>query len=158
MSSDMEKLRVGTAEREATAKLLGTAMADGRLTLAEYEERLDAVWLSATRGELARVTDDLPVSPDSSASEDSESKFLAKSKDAAEWREYFDEWRWWFGGAIIMTGIWGFQSISDGELTGYWPMWPLGIWAVVLVAMIVMPEDEDEKDDEDKKRKKRKKG
>ena len=141
----MEKLRVGTAEREGVAQILGSAMADGRLTLAEYEERVDAVWKSSTRGELARVTDDLPAVKAESESD------VDKS---SEWREYFDEWRWWFGGAIIMSGIWGFQSISDGELNGYWPGWPLGIWALILVAMIFMPDDEDDK----KSKKKRKKG
>lgn len=146
MSSDMEKLRVGTAEREGAAQILGSAMADGRLTLAEYEERVDAVWKSSTRGELARVTDDLPAVTAESESD------VDKS---SEWREYFDEWRWWFGGAIIMTGIWGFQSISDGELNGYWPGWPLGIWALILVAMIFMPDDDE---DDKKSKKKRKKG
>ncbi len=141
MGSDMEKLRVSTAEREATAQLLGTAMADGRLTLVEYEQRLDLVWKSATRGELAKVTDDLPVPTQATEP--------AESKDAREWREYWDEWRWWLGGVIIMSGIWGFQSISDGELNGYWPGWPIGIWALILVAMVVMPEDKD--DDEDEK-------
>jgi Domain of unknown function (DUF1707) len=137
--SDMEKLRVGTTEREATVQVLGSAMADGKLTMAEYEERVDAVWKSTTRGELAQVTHDLPVA----ASEN-----VVESKDAREWREYFDEWRWWFGGAIVMTGIWGFQSISDGEPNNYWPMWPLGIWALILVAMIFMPEDKDDKEGE----------
>ncbi|AYJ51031.1 DUF1707 SHOCT-like domain-containing protein [Rhodococcus sp. P1Y] len=146
MSSDMEKLRVGTAEREGVAQILGSAMADGRLTLAEYEERVDAVWKSSTRGELARVTDDLPAVTAESESD------VDKS---SEWREYFDEWRWWFGGAIIMSGIWGFQSISDGELNGYWPGWPLGIWALILVAMIFMPDDDE---DDKKSKKKRKKG
>lgn len=142
----MEKLRVGTAEREGVAQILGSAMADGRLTLAEYEERVDAVWKSSTRGELARVTDDLPAVTAESESD------VDKS---SEWREYFDEWRWWFGGAIIMSGIWGFQSISDGELNGYWPGWPLGIWALILVAMIFMPDDDE---DDKKSKKKRKKG
>lgn len=142
----MEKLRVGTAEREGVAQILGSAMADGRLTLAEYEERVDAVWKSSTRGELARVTDDLPAVKAESESD------VDKS---SEWREYFDEWRWWFGGAIIMSGIWGFQSISDGELNGYWPGWPLGIWALILVAMIFMPDDDE---DDKKSKKKRKKG
>ena len=146
MSSDMEKLRVGTAEREGVAQILGSAMADGRLTLAEYEERVDAVWKSSTRGELARVTDDLPAVKAESESD------VDKS---SEWREYFDEWRWWFGGAIVMTGIWGFQSISDGELNGYWPGWPLGIWALILVAMIFVPDDDE---DDKKSKKKRKKG
>lgn len=140
MGHDMGKIRVGTAEREETVQVLGSAMADGRLTMAEYEARVDSVLGSVTRGELAMVTADLPVVQ--------EDRNLEAERDKAEWREYLEEWQWWIGSAIIMTGIWGFQSISEGELTRYWPMWPLGIWGVILVAMIFMPDD---KDDEDEK-------
>ena len=140
--SDSDKLRVGTAEREATAQVLGTAMAEGRLTLAEYEERLDALWNSSTRGELAVLTDDLPL-PDTPPNTPPNA-LPVRSKD---WREYFNEWRWWLGGVIVMTGIWGFQSISDGEAQNFWPMWPIGIWALILVASAFLPDDIDSDDD-----------
>ncbi|OLT34463.1 hypothetical protein BJF84_18435 [Rhodococcus sp. CUA-806] len=144
------KLRVGTAEREEVARVLGSAMAEGRLTLAEYEQRLDAVWSSSTRGELAVVTDDLPGLPGAKAP--------VESKTAKNWREYFDEWRWWFGGFVVMTGIWGFQSVSDGQANEFWPMWPLGIWALILVAMIFVPDDEDDDEEDEDEGKKDKKG
>jgi Domain of unknown function (DUF1707) len=53
-------LRIGTAEREARAAELREHYAHGRLSLAEFNERLDAVFASATQEQLDRVTADLP--------------------------------------------------------------------------------------------------
>ncbi|OZC71346.1 hypothetical protein CH251_16380 [Rhodococcus sp. 06-462-5] len=126
-------LRVSNDEREAVVTTLGLAMSEGRLTLVEYEQRLDAVWASTTRGDLAEVVRDLPAPENSTATD--------VARTTSEWREYLDEWRWWLGGAVVMNGIWAVQWISDGEPTSYWPLWPLGIWGIILVAMVFMPED-----------------
>ena len=57
--------RVGDADREAAAEQLRTAVADGRLELAELDDRLTAAYNARTRGELALVTADLePVVSD----------------------------------------------------------------------------------------------
>ncbi len=53
-------LRIGTAEREARAAELREHYAQGRLSMAEFNERLDAVFASTTREQLDRVTADLP--------------------------------------------------------------------------------------------------
>jgi hypothetical protein len=53
-------LRIGDAEREARAAELREHYAQGRLSLAEFNERLDAVFASATQDQLDRVTGDLP--------------------------------------------------------------------------------------------------
>ncbi|MDV7989622.1 DUF1707 domain-containing protein [Rhodococcus sp. IEGM 1374] len=131
--NDRPDLRVSNGEREDAATTLGVAMSEGRLTLVEYEQRLDAVWASTTRGDLAEVMHDLP------GVELPGTKDVDRSR--SEWREYLDEWRWWLGGAVVMNGIWAVQWISDGEPNNYWPLWPLGIWGVILIAMAFMPED-----------------
>jgi Domain of unknown function (DUF1707) len=53
-------LRVGDADREATAAALREHFAQGRLTLEELNARLDAVFAATTQGELAQTTRDLP--------------------------------------------------------------------------------------------------
>lgn len=53
-------LRASDADRDHTAARLGGAMAVGRLTSAEYAERLDAAYGARTVGELAPLTRDLP--------------------------------------------------------------------------------------------------
>ena len=55
-------LRIGDAERDAAATDLGEHYAAGRLTLDELHQRLDAVFLAKTFGQLARIMADLPGS------------------------------------------------------------------------------------------------
>ena len=55
------ELRASDADRDRAAAVLGGAMASGRLTSAEYAERLDAVYTAKTLGELAPLTRDLPA-------------------------------------------------------------------------------------------------
>lgn len=53
-------LRIGDREREAVAAELQEHYAHGRLTLAEFNQRLDAVFAAKTQSDLSRITYDLP--------------------------------------------------------------------------------------------------
>jgi hypothetical protein len=53
-------LRVGDADREATAAQLREHYADGRLTLDELNERLDQTFAAKTKADLNTVMRDLP--------------------------------------------------------------------------------------------------
>jgi DNA-binding transcriptional ArsR family regulator len=53
-------LRIGDADRDATAAVLGEHFAHGRLTLDELDARLDDTFAATTRGELSAATRDLP--------------------------------------------------------------------------------------------------
>lgn len=59
-SFDPGKLRASDADREGVARVLENAMAEGRLTAAELQERLDTVYRAKTLSELEPVTWDLP--------------------------------------------------------------------------------------------------
>ncbi|EFL32418.1 conserved hypothetical protein [Streptomyces viridochromogenes DSM 40736] len=54
-------LRASDADRERVAEILRDALAEGRLDMAEFEERLDATYAARTYGELAPITRDLPA-------------------------------------------------------------------------------------------------
>jgi hypothetical protein len=54
------EVRASDAERDRTASALGDAAAEGRLTLEELTERLDAAYAAKSRGELEALTADLP--------------------------------------------------------------------------------------------------
>jgi hypothetical protein len=54
-------MRVSNDDRERVAQVLHNAMAEGRLTVNELEERLDKVYASKTFGDLEPVLRDLPV-------------------------------------------------------------------------------------------------
>lgn len=53
-------LRVGDAEREAVAAELREHYAQGRLTIEDFNQRLDAAFAARTRGDLDKLTRDLP--------------------------------------------------------------------------------------------------
>jgi hypothetical protein len=59
---DPRHLRASDADRERIANVLREAAGDGRLTMAELDERLDAVYAAKTYAELEPITHDLPES------------------------------------------------------------------------------------------------
>jgi hypothetical protein len=61
-------LRIGDADREAAAATLREHYAQGRLTLEEFNQRLDAVFASTMQSQLSHITRDLPHAPRPSAS------------------------------------------------------------------------------------------
>ncbi|MFI7414595.1 DUF1707 domain-containing protein [Streptomyces sp. NPDC049627] len=61
MTDEMPELRASDADRERVVEVLRDALAEGRLDMEEFEERLDATYKARTYGELAPITRDLPV-------------------------------------------------------------------------------------------------
>ncbi|WP_040919993.1 DUF1707 SHOCT-like domain-containing protein [Saccharomonospora glauca] len=59
--TDSDHLRISATEREATNQLLADHFAEGRLTSAEYEERVDLVLAARTRGDIRPLFTDLPA-------------------------------------------------------------------------------------------------
>ena len=59
---DDKAMRASDADREQVAEVLRAAAGDGRLTLAELQDRLEALYAARTYGELEPVVSDLPVS------------------------------------------------------------------------------------------------
>lgn len=58
-----DDMRVSDAERSAVQDRLRRAHDVGQLDLTEFDERAKQVWAARTRGELQRVTNDLPAPP-----------------------------------------------------------------------------------------------
>lgn len=54
-------LRCSDADRDRAAAILREGLADGRIALAELDDRLDRVYRSQTYGELTAVMGDLPA-------------------------------------------------------------------------------------------------
>ena len=55
------ELRASDADRERVAEVLRDALAEGRLDMAEFEERLETTYQARTYAELAPITRDLPA-------------------------------------------------------------------------------------------------
>ncbi|GAA4907671.1 hypothetical protein GCM10023204_10800 [Actinomycetospora succinea] len=58
--ADVPDVRASDAEREIVVERLQRAMGNGRLTVAEFDERVAAAYAATTRGQLAELTKDLP--------------------------------------------------------------------------------------------------
>jgi hypothetical protein len=80
-------LRIGDRERDAVAAELQEHYARGRLTLEEFNQRLDAVFAAKTQGDLSRITADLPHVPSGGAPLPSSrrSQRLASGPPTAGW-------------------------------------------------------------------------
>ncbi|MDN3022567.1 DUF1707 domain-containing protein [Streptomyces sp. S.PB5] len=63
MTDELPELRASDADRERVAEILRDALAEGRLDMEEFEERLDATYKARTYGELTPITRDLPTAP-----------------------------------------------------------------------------------------------
>ncbi|MFJ8791140.1 DUF1707 domain-containing protein [Streptomyces sp. NPDC102462] len=61
MTDDAPELRASDADRERVAEVLRDALAEGRLDMEEFGERLDATYKARTYGELTPITRDLPA-------------------------------------------------------------------------------------------------
>jgi hypothetical protein len=124
----MDTTRVSDVDRERTAELLRSAVADGRLDLTEFDERLRSAYAAVARADLVRVTVDLPAAPATVV------PVPAVTPDADETA---DAWRKWLGGSTLMIAIWGAVSLMRGELTSFWPAIPIAIWAAVLLVPLL---------------------
>lgn len=136
-------MRASDTDRDACAERLATALSEGRLDLDEYERRLDEAMNSVVVGQLRALTADLPEPPVPVEGDHAEPAAVGSNRStlASPWKDWVDEWRWWLGGAVIMTGIWGVTSVMGGALLPYWPLVPLGIWAAILVAAAIWPDE-----------------
>lgn len=67
MSQPRPELRVGDRERDLVVSALQDAMAEGRITLDELDERVDAALAARTFSDLDPLVADLPIEPPSTA-------------------------------------------------------------------------------------------
>ncbi|NWF29506.1 DUF1707 domain-containing protein [Streptomyces sp. PKU-EA00015] len=130
--SALPAVRVSDRDRDDVLAVLAAALAEGRIDPHEHETRSQRALRARTADELAVLTSDLPAPVPTRAEQD--------LKDLKEW---LAEWRYWLGGAVIMSGIWGASCAQKGDLTSFWPLTPLGVWAAVLIAIAIWPRDAD---------------
>lgn len=124
-------MRASDADREAVADALRDAHAEGRLTLEEFEERLDRTLAAKTIGELAVVTKDLPAR--SAAIEAPTTPLPARTRPYAARGHVRGMWGAWGTGVIVCVAVWAATGISDGEWHGFWPIWVILPWGALLL-------------------------
>ena len=108
-----QRVRTSDSEREQIAEILRAAMTEGRLTLAEGEERLAGAYAAKYRDELGPLTADLP---------DGGRRALAETPQArlATRRGLRRHTSFVVAAALLLTGLW---ALSGAHF--FWPAIPL---------------------------------
>jgi hypothetical protein len=122
-------IRISDSDRDAVAKALGRYAAEGRLTFAELEARIDTVYAARTYGELSPLLADLPQT--------SEVNRLGTAKARSERRQGRRVGK---GVSYVMASgmfwaIWGISvaTSSHHNLDGLWPLWLTVPWGFALL-------------------------
>jgi hypothetical protein len=140
-------LRAADADRTAVAGVLGDHMAAGRLTVAEYEERLTRAYAAKTYGELAELTTDLPAAtlPAVPAGATAASEESRPGRWHGDWsRAGAGEWRSWASTAAIVIAIWATTSLASWQFLYFWPIWVIGPWGAILLVQSLTGGHDDE--------------
>ena len=78
-------VRASDAERDETVERLREAAAEGRLTFEELADRIEVAAGATTRGELVRLTRDLPAPPPARAAEPLHVRTVGDVKRSGAW-------------------------------------------------------------------------
>ena len=133
-------LRAADTDREAVTSALGTHMATGRLTLAEYDDRVARAWAARTYGELAELTADLPAAP---APLPAPVARQVPSACGGSWGAtpmarhgagHQHSWRAWLATSVTVLAVYLAVSLGTWDLSYFWPMWVVGPWGAALLA------------------------
>jgi uncharacterized protein DUF1707 len=123
-----DELRVSDADRERVAARLGQAHAEGRLTLAEYDERVRAAHGAVVGSDLVPLTADLPAeapAPSGGAGAVRPDARSARSPMRAAVAV-------WAVVSVINLVIWVAVSFGTGGLVAPWWIWVAGPWGLAL--------------------------
>ncbi|MEV0250857.1 DUF1707 domain-containing protein [Nocardia sp. NPDC050712] len=114
-----EELRASDTDRQQIADQLRRAMDNGRLSLHEYDDRLQQTYAAKTYGELAPIVSDLPAE-----------RAKGKQPDAPpripQWVVIM--WIPWAAVNLLMVLIWAATGMDY-----FWPFWVAVPWGIALL-------------------------
>ena len=128
-------LLAADTDRSAVVTRLDRSLADGRLTLAEYEDRSARAHAARTYGELEELTADLPrpAGPTPPAPRPVAGAVYGGAWHGAWGNDLRAAWTSWMVTGAIVVGIWLVSMLATGDLRYPWPVWVIGPWGVVLL-------------------------
>ncbi len=117
-------VRVSDRDREAVVAQLRHHTAEGRLSLAEFDERVAEVFTARTGLDLQHALRELPSDNDE---DDVRREYKVKVRN---------EVSTWVGTNIVCTGIWAATGAG-----GFWPIWPLIFTTAGLIGLLIRGAD-----------------
>jgi hypothetical protein len=132
-----DEMRAADSDRQEVADKLKQALDEGRLDLAEYDERLQRTYAAKTYGDLDGLLSDLPAAIEPRASASPAPAAATTPERTSRGGQLVRAWLGGFGGIfIISTVIWLATSIGSGHMQYFWPVWLLIPMAVGLIGRI----------------------
>ncbi|WP_371780891.1 DUF1707 SHOCT-like domain-containing protein [Streptosporangium subroseum] len=134
--------RASDGDRDKVASVLREHYAQGRLTVEEFDERLEQLYTSRTYGELATLTSDLPdvdLQGLSNASSRLSERGGRPGGHQASQRALKSVWAVWAVASGINWMVWFIVGATDGFDFPYpWPLWVMGPWGAMLLLTTVV--------------------
>ncbi|MDF1601953.1 DUF1707 domain-containing protein [Nocardioides sp. YIM 152315] len=132
-----QALRASDQDRSVLLQVLSEAYADGRLDLAEFDERGDAARTVRTLGDIDPLLRDLvPARPEPGGSLVAASRSDLERMAHRHWRSKRREAVFSFiGASTLTTGIWFATSFADGGWDPYF-FWPIFVIVFSLLHLV----------------------
>ncbi|ADB72936.1 DUF1707 SHOCT-like domain-containing protein [Geodermatophilus obscurus] len=128
-----DELRVSDPERAAVQERLRRAVAAGQLDLHEFDTRVQSAWAARTRGELSRITRDLPEPPPEPPSPPPLGRWFSDD-DGTAMRVLMIVWA---SIAAVNLVVWGLVTVTSEGDTYPWWIWLSVPGAALLVLYVV---------------------
>jgi hypothetical protein len=134
---DQQKMRASDRDRQQVVERLRSALEDGRLTMDEYMDRMEAAYQAVTYGDLAPLCGDLPASSPVNAGPQTAAAAVATAPPAVFSRAGYLAglpavlkvlWIKWLAVVSVNVVIWALVSGTGGHLAYPWPVWVAGPW------------------------------
>ena len=148
---DRQRMRASDRDRQEVVDRLREAVAEGRLKMDEYMDRMGRAYQAVTHGDLATLHADLlAVGPAARrgaalpATAPPARALPAKAAPACDvWRGFLAGqpgalrvlWTIWLAAVSINVVVWALVSGTTGHLIYPWPLWVAGPWGAALFAV-----------------------
>jgi len=139
---DQLTMRASDRDRQQVVDRLRSALEDGRLTMDEYVDRMEAAYKAATYGDLVPLCADLPAAPPVIAGPQTDAAATAPPV-AVSPVGYLAGlpavlkilWTIWLTAVSVNVVVWALVSGTGGHLAYPWPVWVAGPYGAVLFAV-----------------------
>ncbi|MEV6986069.1 DUF1707 domain-containing protein [Sphaerisporangium sp. NPDC051017] len=127
-------MRASDGDRDRIAATLREHCAQGRLTMEEFQERLELVYQGRTYGDLQKLTADLPDIDLQARPVPVPAPAPGAVQGPTEAQKGLKAaWATWAGAVAVCTVIWAMSDFG-----GYfWPMWVAGPWGAILLVSTI---------------------
>src|SRR3954449_2354542 len=139
------QLRVSDADREHAAEALRHAAGEGRLTVDELDQRLDAAFAARTRADLERRTADLPAAPAAGRAPAGRARPVVPGEGGTSriisiMSGHDRRGRWRVAARLLNINFWGASDLdfNDAELSA--PVTEVRVIAIMGSASVRVPE------------------